>query len=227
MIKLKLNYRTYKLPERFTIQQWKDIMKLDFEDFKSWPKIMGIALNKPYSQFMMVEDDSLILGVSLILNELGKRRATNLKDFNQLRLGEFIDLDIWVTMGAEKTLDEILSVAHDTELKYIDEALYVVDQFMNWRISTYRSYSALFGLNHKGEQVDVDEEDWDPQKIAKGWYKVLVDLADNDILKLDPITEQPLKKAFNFMALRKEQMEEEQLKQRQQRQQYDLQRRNK
>lgn len=226
MIKFNLNNRSYKLPERFTIEQWKEIINLDFEDFKNWPKILSIALDKPLALFINVEEDSLILGVSLALNELGKRRVIPLKDFNQFKLGEFIDLDIWVTMGADKHIDEILKLAHDEELVYIDEALYVIDQFMNWRISTYRSYSALFGLNSKGEQDGVDPEDWDPNKIARGWYKVIVDLADNDLLKLDPVTEQPLKKALNFMALRKERIEEENFKQLQQKRQYDLQRNN-
>jgi len=86
----------------------------------------------------------------------------------------------------------------------------------------------LFGINQKtGKQEDVDPEEYDANKIAKGWYKVLVDLADNDIMKLDQVTEQPLYKALTFMSLRKERMLEEQQRQLKQKRQHELSRNRK
>jgi hypothetical protein len=85
----------------------------------------------------------------------------------------------------------------------------------------------LFGINSNGEQ-EVDEDDldaFDPKKIAKGWYKVLIDLADNDIQKIDYVTEQPLKKVLNFMAHRKEKQLEENFRLMQQKRQMDANRR--
>lgn len=227
MIKVKLNYRTYKIPERFTIDQWKEIIKLDMEDPQSWPKILSIGLDQRVSKFMNCDEDSLILGASLIISEMGKRRVGKHIDFTKISIGQFVDLDIWMVMGTEKNLDDILDTLSVEPLEYIDEALWIIDQYANFRISTYRSYAGLFGINEKGEQEDVDPSEWDPQKIAKGWYKVLVDLADNDLLKLDPITEQPLYKALTFMSLRKERMMEEQQRQLNQRRQHELSRNRK
>lgn len=225
MIKLKINNRRYKLKSRFTIEDWQETIKLDMEDPKSWPKILSIGFNQPYWKFHNVEEDSLILGSSLVLNHMGGRRECKMRDLTTLKLGEFIDLDICMIMGAEKHIHAILDIISVKPIKYIDEALWLVDQFANFRISTYRSYAGLFGLNKNGESEDEEDlEGWDPQKVAKGWYRVLVDLTDDDLLKLDEVTEQPLKKAFNFMALRKEKVLEENFKQLQQKRQYDLQR---
>lgn len=223
MIKLKLNNRTYKLKERYTVEEYLEVIKLDIEDPANWPKIISIGFGQPYWKFHNVAEDSLILGSSLVLNSMSLRRECKIKDLTQLTLGEFIDLDIWIVMGIEKNLKSILDIISPQPVKWADEALWLIDQYSNFRMSTYRSYSGLFGLNEQGES-DEDEQAWDPQYVAKGWYRVLVDLADDDILKLDAITEQPLKKAFNFMALRKEKILEENFKQLQIKRQHDLQR---
>ena len=227
MIKLKLNHRTFKLPKRYTIAQWKELIKLDMEEPSNWPKILGIALNRHWYEFAKCDEDSLILGCSLIIHEMGKRKQSKHIDFTKITLGQFVDLDIWLVNGSEKHIDEILDTITVKPIKYIDEALWVIDEYSNFRISTYRSYSGLFGLNDRMEQEDIDPEEFNPNKISMGWYKVIVDLADNDLLKLDPTTEQPLYKALTFMSLRKERALEENKRQLNQRRQYDLSRNRK
>lgn len=227
MIKLKLNHRTFKLPTRYTIAQWKEVIKMDMEDPENWPKIIGIALNRHWYEFAKCDEDSLILGCSLIIHEMSKRRVSKHIDFTKISIGQFVDLDIWLINGTEKHIDDILGIISLEPIKYIDEALWMIDAYSNFRISTYRSYGALFGINDKGVQEDIDPEEWDPNKIAKGWYKVLVDLADNDLLKLDPVTEEPLYKALTFMSLRKERQLEEQQRQLNQRRQHELSRNRK
>ena len=228
MIKLKLNHRTFKLPKRYTIAQWKEVVRMDMEDASNWPKIIGIALNRHWYEFAKCDEDSLILGASLIIHDMSKRRVSkHLIDFTKISIGQFVDLDIWLINGSEKHMDDLLDTLSKKPIKYIDEALWIVDTYANFRISIYRSYAGLFGINDRGVQEDIDPAEWDPNKISKGWYKVLVDLADNDILKLDPITEQPLYKALTFMSLRKERLLEEQQRQLNQRRQHELSRNRK
>ncbi len=226
MIKVTLKNRKYKIPETFTIDQWKAIVKMDMEDPRNWPKIMGIGLNLPIGKFIRVEEDSLILGASLIINQMSQRVKAPHVDFTTLTFGQFVDLDVWMVMGIENHVDEIVEMIGVKKSYSINEVLYIIDQYANFRISTYRSYSGLFGLNSKGEQEETDET-WTPNKVARGWYRVIVDLADNDLYKLDYVTEQPLKKVLNFMALRKERALEEQFKQLEQKRKHDLQRRSK
>ena len=223
MVKIKLGHRTYKMSKRMTIEQWKALQPLDFDNPVSWAKIMSIGFKQPVSKFINVHEDSNLLGAGLILNEVNKRRETQLVDFTQFSIGEFIDLDIYIVQGWEKNLDVIIEHLCPKPLKYIDEALWAIEQYSKFRTSIYRQYRVLFGIDEQGVQ-EREEEEYNPNKVAKGWYSVLVDLADDDLLKLDPITEQPLKKALNFMALRKERIMAENAKQLQQKRQHDLQR---
>lgn len=226
MIKVKLKNRTYKIPTNFSIDQWKQIVKMDMEDPANWPKIMGIGMDLPIGKFINVDQDGLILGASLIINELSKRKPAPHVSLTELTFGQFVDLDIWIVLGIENHIDSILEVLGTRDSYTAGEALYIIDQYANFRVSTYRSYRGLFGINAQGEQEDL-EEAWDPNKVARGWYKVIVDLADNDLQKLDYVTDQPLKKVLNFMALRKERALEEQFKQLEQKRKHDLSRRSK
>lgn len=226
MIKFKLKNRSYKMPTSFTIDQWKEIVRMDFDDTRNWSKIMAVGMDIPVHRFIPVNQDSLLLGASFILNALSVRVKAPHADFTTLTFGEFVDLDVWIVMGIENHIDDIMKLLGSRPTYTANEALYVIEQYANFRLSTYRSYSGLFGLNAKGEQEDV-EEDFEPYKVARNWYKVIVDLADDDLQKLDYVTEQPLKKVLNFMAIRKERALEEQFKQLEQKRKNDLQRRSK
>ena len=226
MIKVKLNNRTYKIPDRFTLDQYKAIVNLDAGDNKNWPVIMGIGLNQPTGRFIKADEDSLLLGASLIIHSLAQRIEAPHRDFTTLTFGEFIDLDIYMVLGMDQHLDDILKIIGTQEYS-ANEALYIIDQFANFRITTYRSYSGLFGLNSKGEQEDVDPEEFNPKKVSTGWYKVIVDLADDDLLRIDPITDQPLNKTLTFMSLRKEKALAEQKRQLEQKRKHDISRNRK
>ena len=41
--------------------------------------------------------------------------------------------------------------------------------------------------------------------VAKSWYKIIIELSNNDILKVEEIENQPFRKMLNYMAYLKEQ----------------------
>ena len=225
MVKLTLKGKKYKLPDRFTIDQWLQLVKFDYLNPHTWNKVMSIAIGVEEEVLIDVDKESKILAISLIINTMNARREFKVRDFNSILFGEFIDLDVYMVVGVEKNLKTIVKLLSDGT-EWADEAMWLVDQYSLFRVHTYRSYSNLFGLNDKAEDEEEDEdlEKYDPNQVAKGWYKIIVDLADNDLLKIDDITDQPLKKALNFMAYKKEKQLEENFKQLQQKRQYDLQR---
>lgn len=221
MIKFKLNYRTYTIPERFTIEQYVEIQKADPNEYKGWARIMSVAIGIPIHRVLLCDEESLRLGAALILNEINSMVEYKVKDFTKFNFGQFIDLDVYMVGGIDKNLDAILDILCETRPKYIDQAFWALEQYRNFRISTYRSYAGLFGLNDNVEEED-GEENHDPNKVAKGWYQVVVELSNDDPLKMDAVTELPLRHALNFMSLRKEKAETEYNKQIHN----DLQRRN-
>ena len=45
---------------------------------------------------------------------------------------------------------------------------------------------------------------YDPKEVARGWYMVIMELANHNILKMDEVTEEPLQKTLTFLQIQKE-----------------------
>lgn len=204
MIKIEINNNSYVLPERFTVEQWQAMMLWDFEDPKHWPKILEAALGVPHNELEGDGNEGEVLAISFIISQLNGRVQSPVIDFNKLTFGQFVDLDVYVTLGIEKNLQSMLDVL-ESDLVYSDEALALIEQYVMWRTSVYRQYKTLFGLNDKDfEEWSEDQEERDPMDTARGWYKIIVELAGDNLLNMDAVTDEPLKKVLNFMALQKE-----------------------
>ena len=224
MIKLKINGKPYKIPERWTIAQWMELVKWDWQEPLNYPRIINLATGAPTSDLMQAEVEGIELAVSLIINSLEERTKTKetIKNFEELKFGEWIDLDIYMSLGIDKNLDKCMSILGES-IEWADEALWLIQRYAEWRNSVYRSYSALFGLD---EPQDVEEEGEvkDKMSVARSWYDIIVSLANEDLLKIDQVVEQPYKKVLNFMARQKQKQLAENAIKLQQRRQYDLQR---
>ena len=225
MVKLTIQGKAYEMPKRLSIEQWRALLKFDYHSVEDWPKIMALILEEEVEVFKRATVESLTLAISFVIALMNQRTESKVRDFNTILFGEFVDLDIYVVQGIEKHIEDMLAIL-SPDLYWSDDALWVLDQYQQFRIHTYRQYAGLFGLNEPRDD-DEDLETIDAKKVAKGWYRIIVDLADNDVLNIDAITEQPLKKILNFMALKKEKQMEENFKQLQQKRQHDLSRNRK
>ncbi len=210
-MELIINKVEYKYPERITIAMWQEVMRYDFKNPSNWADIVHIATGAPKSQLLRANEEALELGVAILVQLCNVRTACKVKPANTLTFGEFIDLDVWLVMGVKEHLGDIAKQLVDSE--WADEALFAVEQYTNYRTHIYRQYAELFGLNDDEE----DDDELQPGKVdklqaARNWYKIIVDLANDDILKIDDVTDQPLIKVFNFMALRKEKQLEENMR---------------
>lgn len=230
MIKLTIDNKKYAIPARLKVEQWKNLIKYDFTDYFQYSKIIASIIGADPEKVAQCNEDSQILAVGFIINLMNQRKEHQVRDFNDLMFGEFVDLDIYVTMGVEKNITQILETLTPKGkevTEWADEAMWLIDRYTQFRVYTYRQYAGLFGINSKGEQ-EIDEDDldaYDPKKVAKGWYKIIIDLSDNDLQKIDYVTDQPLKKVLNFMSHRKEKQLEENFKLMQQKRQYEANRR--
>lgn len=204
MVKIEINNKSYRLPEGFTVAQWSEMMLWDFENPKHWPRILEIALGVPHEDVEGVGNDGEVLAMSFIIAQMNVRLKAETPDFNQLKFGQFVDLDVYVNLGIDKNLQQMLDVL-ELDVKWAGEALTIMEQFVLWRTSIYRQYKSLFGLNDRDfEEWAEDQEPQDPMATARGWYRIIVELAGENLLNIDAVTEEPLKKVLNFMALQKE-----------------------
>lgn len=209
-MELIINKVEYKYPERITIAMWQEVMRYDFKNPNNWADIVHIATGAPKSQLLRAKEEALELGVAILVQLCNIRTACKVKPANTLTFGEFIDLDVWLTMGIKEHLGDIAKQLVDSE--WADEALFAVEQYTNYRTHIYRQYAELFGLNDDEGDDELQPGKVDKLLAARNWYKIIVDLANDDILKIDDVTDQPLIKVFNFMALRKEKQLEENMK---------------
>lgn len=221
MVKFTIDNKHYEISDRLTVEQWVEIMKWDFERESHWPKIIAAATGAPLEALEEVAAESLEIGIVFVAAVINQRQKTEIKDFETIKFGEWIDLDIYLNYGADKHMEAILAIlAPETE--WANEALWVIEKYSEWRLHTYKQYKTLFGLDHL---PDEDEEPAEkPKDIARSWYDVILMMADEDVLRMDAVTELPLKQALNFMAWKKEKTLKEQQEILKQKREYDLQR---
>lgn len=202
MVQLNVNDVSYKIPERLTLDQWKEVAKWNFEEPTDWPRIIAAVTGADWRTLSLGKDEAVALAIAFIIQTMNHRKEYQIKDFNQLTFGQFVDLDVWLTMGIDKHIDDVVNMLSDGT-EWADEAMWLVDRYAEFRLHTYRQYKVLFGIDRDGGGEALPE-DFDPLKIAKGWYKIIVGLANDNILNMDSVTDEPLKKVLNFLALQKE-----------------------
>jgi hypothetical protein len=201
-VTVNINDKKWEIPTRVTIEEWRDLQQWEFTNQAHWPWIVSTISSFDAKEFDNADPDSMQLFIGFLIAACNKRTLKVQPDFNQLKFGQFVDLDCFLALGVEKNIAQILETL-GVDTPWADEALAVIDQYLKWRATIYKQYSQLFGLNNK-EGLPNDDELYDPKEVARGWYMVIMELADNNILRMDEVTEEPLQKTLTFLQIQKE-----------------------
>ena len=201
-VTVNINDKKWEIPTRVTIEEWRDLQQCEFTNQAHWPWIVSTISSFDAREFDNADPDSMQLFIGFLIAACNKRTLKVQPDFNQLKFGQFVDLDCFLALGVEKNIAQILEIL-EVDTPWADEALAVIDQYLKWRATIYKQYSQLFGLNNK-EGLPNDDEFYDPKEVARGWYMVIMELADNNILRMDEVTEEPLQKTLTFLQIQKE-----------------------
>jgi hypothetical protein len=221
-MKINIADKSYELKERLTIADWQLLVKFDFTNEDHIPHVLSIVMDMPLKFAQLVPLDLQAIAMGFVIELANRRTQISCKNFEKLTFGEFVDLDVYLNVDIADHITDILNIlVVDTD--WADEALFVVENYAKYRTYVYRQYKALFELDEQDFEAE-SEPIVDRMSVARNWYKVIVQLADNDITKLDEVTSYPLKKVLNFMALQKEYRKEEEMERLKQKRQYDLQR---
>lgn len=162
-------------------------------------------------------------------NELVK--GFRLKPLDALTLGEFIDLEHYVNQTTEnftlllsilykrwKTNEwgslifepysySIMSRKDIFEDVSINEVFGAVNNYINYATDFKQRYENLFNpVIEEDEGVELDAEDLKAEAEEKvftkwSWEKLLYDLANQDITKIDAVTDLPLVFVFNMLSM--------------------------
>ena len=201
-VTVNINEKKWVIPTRVTIEEWKDLQQYEFENQAHWPWIVSAISSFDAKEFDNADPDSMQLFIGFLIAACNKRTLKVQPDFNQLKFGEFVDLDCFLALGVEKNIVQILEVL-GVDTPWADEALAVIEQYIKWRGTIYKQYAQLFGLNDKRDGLPNDEI-YNPKEVARGWYMVIMELAANNILHMDRVTEEPLQKTLTFLQIQKE-----------------------
>lgn len=221
MVTLKVDGQRYKIDGNPTVEQWMNLMKWDFESPVHWQYIIEAVTGLTFNVIREMNPEQQRLAVTLIAHAISERQEVRLPNFEQLTFGQFVDLEYLLAQGTEKALPAILEKL-EANHTHTQEALYVTEKYISWRNNIFKQYSSLFGLNDL--DVDEDEKTTKPRDVAANWYRVIVELTNDDLMKVSQITEMGVKEVLNFMAVRKEKQMAELNRLKQQKRQNDLQR---
>lgn len=220
MIKIKIDNEEFVI-KPFTIEMWQNCMKWDIEEPLNWPKIISIATGAPLEEMRTISEGEQKIVVMMIAHEYAKREPVQMPDLNQLNFGQFIDCEVHLHKGLAQSIQSLLYTLK-IEADNSAQALWAAEKYVELRESYYRSYKGLFGIDGL-DPADVEEaETKDDRAIARSWYKVLLELSEWDLLKLDQITQEPIKKVLNFMAAKKERAMKEYQEQIKKKREYEL-----
>ena len=201
-VTVNINEKKWVIPTRVTIEEWRDLQQWEFTNQAHWPWIVAAISSFDAKEFDGADPDSMQLFIGFLISACNRRTLKVQPDFNQLKFGQFVDLDCFLALGVEKNIVQILEVL-GVDTPWADEALAVIDQYVKWRSTIYKQYSQLFGLNDQKGDLPNDEV-YNPNEVARGWYMVIMELCEHNILRMDRVTEEPLQKTLTFLQIQKE-----------------------
>lgn len=217
---LVIGDKQYELPAEFGLKQWSD-----YQLEKNPVKQLSISMKIPLTEAELVpaETRDLVLAIVnqlahpkylALFKEIGDHKLLSV---NNLTLGQFIDMEVYLSDNPAKHLMDIVKLLYQTDdLKgfTFNNTWAAVEYYLKWRTTLFSQYKNLFNADG-----DLDEDDEvnasKSQNIAHIWYDIVMTLADNKFLNIDAVVERPVVECFNWLAWNKDnkRREAEQLRQ--------------
>lgn len=216
MYELHIDEVGYKVPEHLTIKQFRELGGFDLTLQENWCRILSIVTGAPYDQLKHIPKKTLELGIILVADKIYPETApNNIKglDINKVDVGLFVDMEVYISRGLEKHIYEIIERLYNVKPKD-DMLLYDyyggIKYYLNWRLNIFNSYRKLFGLDDEFSKNNTELQ----EKVdsAYNWYAFIMVLADENFLNIKKVVKQPIIEALNFLAYKKDKVEDEKKK---------------
>ena len=235
-----------KLPKSWnevTVNQWVELNSIDQYEYNSvflhTLEAISILSDTDPEELEELSPEELIdlaSQVSFIKREPSNKpkqavKGFMLKPLDALTLGEFIDLEHYVSQSVQN-FDILLSILYKkTKLDEwgnlifepysysimsrkdtfrsvsINEVFGAVNNYVNYSNDFKQRYENLFNpVIEEDEGVELDAEDLKAEAEEKvftkwSWEKLLYDLANQDLTKIDAVTDLPLVFVFNMLSM--------------------------
>ena len=235
-----------KLPKSWneiTVSQWVELNSIDQAEYNSvflhTLEAISILSDTDPEELEELSPEELIdlaSQVSFIKREPSNKpnelvKGFRLKPMDALTLGEFIDLEHYISQTTEnftlllsilykrwKTNEwgslifepysySIMSRKNIFDEVSINEVFGAVNNYVNYSNDFKQRYENLFNpVIEEDEGVELDAEDLKAEAEEKvftkwSWEKLLYDLANQDLTKIDAVTDLPLVFVFNMLSM--------------------------
>jgi hypothetical protein len=210
-MQLVIDGREITMPVDFTIDKWIEIQKWTGDT----DKLISVSLGLPIATVKLIPEKTKTLAVALIITALypswNKEVKPNIISFEKITLGQFIDLEVYISRDYRKTMLDLIKVLYNTDVnqnELFGQYWPGVERYLRWRITLYKQYKNLFNV---GDDTEYENEDITDIKtdLAYGWYDHIMTLADEKFLNIEPVLNKPLIEALNYLAWYKTKIERE------------------
>lgn len=202
MIEVIIKEKRYEIKDSIDLKTYCQIYKLGIENKFNWLKIISLYFGIDKEEIEDTNEEIQTILIGFIITTLNKREESNINDFEKMTFGQFVDLEVYLSMNYINHLENMMLILSPYS-KTASKALFVIENWLRWRNHVYKSYSSLFGIDEQGGD---EIKNYDKMAVARSWYKIIIDLSSEDILKVEAIEMQPFRKILNFMSYKKEKM---------------------
>ena len=109
-IKININEKQYKIPDRLTVDQYHKAIQFDWSDTKYYPMIVAQLTGAPIKQLMLADEEAMTLAIAFIVKAMNDRNQCQIIDLDTMTFGQFVDLDVYVTGGLEQNFKAIIDI---------------------------------------------------------------------------------------------------------------------
>ena len=220
MFNLVIREQEYKVPKEIKLKKWMEVTRHDIKLELNHPRIIHMLMDIPYDDIKDIPKGTKIMLMSFIANLLypvvsipnKKIRGKELINFDNLTLGQFIDLEMCIANKLHTSVIDFVTILYGSntpDKKWtIQEVWGSITFYLKYRENIFNSYKNLFGIDNNIEPEELELTEKVKQDVSKTWYDIILTLADGKFLNIDQVTERPLIEALNWLAWNKEKMEE-------------------
>lgn len=222
MYTLVIKDNEYTVPDYLTIEKWSEVNKYDIRVKFTWNRIISIVMDIPQDEVEIIPDNTkelIMLMVTTLVNPLvllhhKEYNGGKYIDLSSMTLGKFIDLELQIGDGIQKNLKNIVEILYNTKIDNdtnIKKVLGGVNHYLKWRENIFSSYKNLFLINGEEDGYADDNDFYKStiEDIKHSWFEIIMLLANDDILKMEQVTEQSVIKSFNWLAWNKDKQQKE------------------
>lgn len=215
MPQLVIDNIEYNLPEDFSIGKWKELQNWSANE----NKILSLAFGFHPSTAERIPAKTKHLALSIITATMYPQWRPIIKEVNEgklinfesIKLGQFIDLEVYIGRDYVKYFNNIIEILYQTPVDnnwLIGDVWGGLQSYFKWRITLYNAYKNLFGIhNDIVEEADYSQDS--KTDVAHIWYDTIMILADSKFLNIDAVMDKPLIEALNYLAWNKTQRDRE------------------